>query len=257
MFSLLVLATAALLPFAHATEGDGSPSLTLKEAIDLALSQNNEVRASSSSVDSARSLLRSSYGKFLPQVNADARWTVLDSPIELDLADIRAAMISSSAAAAQIATAAAGQPANATTAAAQTRAALNSSLPPFKLEIQSQHYWNASITATQPIFAGGKLIANTLAKKEGLGAAEEQDRATRDRIVTEVVSRYFQLQLMNDVVAIRKEVMVSSNTNRTPTGCSSKDCSQGPTKCARMSRSPKPDGSIPRRRESVSWRSFF
>ncbi len=182
-------------------------SMSLEEAVNLAINQNKEIQAAQSQEEGATYQYHSSWGKFFPQVSAEAKYTMLDKPIEIDLTSIRTAMIQSSAGAAKAGPTAMGSAAAGAGASTALTSQLESSLPPFKEKVQKDHYTNATLLVTQPVFTGGKLTSNMLAKKEGVRLAQNETRSVRNKVVAEAVTRYFAVQLMQQVKEVKKEAL--------------------------------------------------
>jgi outer membrane protein TolC len=186
--------------------GTGGPvsaeaaGLTLENAVQIALSKNAELRASEKVVQGAEYDVRSSYGKFLPQVDVEGSYTRLDAPLEIQMDDMRTAIIAADAATLQ---ATGANP----LVVAGLKNALNAALPPFTLQIQKETYYNATASLVQPLYTGGKLVANTKARKADLRIAREQSRFVRNQVVIDVVTSYCRVQLMKDIVATRKETV--------------------------------------------------
>ena len=192
-FPLLVLTALLAAPAAAQT-------LTLRQAVDTALADNNELKSARESVKSSGYTLRSSYGNFLPHIAAEAAGTRLDSPIELDLNPVRSAIIAANAATLG---AAGGTPAQ----SAALAGALNSALPDFNMQVQKQTYYQLALTAYQPLYAGGRIRAASKAKKEALAGAEKNYDALRDKVVAGVITGYFRLLLLDRVTEIRRQTL--------------------------------------------------
>lgn len=175
-------------------------NLSLDEAIQMALSQNKESLAAAESVESSSYEAKASYGRLLPQLSLEGKYTVLNDPITLDVNDIRTAMISSSVAAATYSGAAAAN-------ISALKATLNRSLPSFNMEVQEKSYANLSAIVTQPLFTGGKIWANINAKKEELNISQQANKNTRNKIITETVTNYFRVQLLKALTSIRTELV--------------------------------------------------
>ncbi len=186
LISLLYAAPAAAQP------------LTLGQAVDAAVADNNELKSARQSVKSAGHSVRSSYGNFLPHLAAEASGTTLDAPIELDLSPVRSAIIAANAATLSAAGGTSAQ-------SAALAGALNASLPSFTMRVQEQTYYQFALTAYQPLYAGGRIRAASKARREVLAAAEKNYDALRDKVVAGVITGYYRLLLMDRVEEIRRE----------------------------------------------------
>lgn len=195
MFIALVLSCTG----ARAAELPAGP-LTLEAAVNIALQRNNDIKAARGSESAARHALNSSYGAFLPHLNAEGKYTRLNGPIDLDLNAIRSAIISADAATALVVSA------NPATAAGVTTA-LNGALPAFTMRVQDESYYNLTLSAVQTIYAGGRLAAAASAKKAAFNSAERSSAASVERVAADVVSSYFRLLLARRSTEIRQEVL--------------------------------------------------
>lgn len=176
-----------------------SGGMTLSDAVKTALRQNNEIRSSREAVKGAQYDVDSSYGKYMPQVSVTGSATRLDGPIQIDLTQIRTAIIGASG---YTLAYAGGTPAQ----VAALQSALNSGLPSFVDTVQDEAFYNLTLKATQPIYTGGKLTANTKAKNAALAMAQNNNASVSDTVIANVVAGYYRLQLMDHVVQIRQEV---------------------------------------------------
>lgn len=145
--------------------------LSLKEALKLALQDNREILAAKASVESAKEQYDASTGKYLPSVNLEGKFTHLNDDINIDLSDIRKAMISSAAVATQVSGG----------SAATTTTILESNLPGFTTRVQKQDFFNASLVLTQPLYAGGKISANKDAKNELINPRSRKKKIQKGR----------------------------------------------------------------------------
>ncbi len=197
--SLFILLSLSL-PLSPRCYTQEPATLSLSDAVALSLKRNTEIKASRETVESVRCGVRASYGKFMPQVTVEGKYTRINEPIDIDLNPIRAAMIG-----VDVATLQAAGVTNPLILAG-FRSNLENVLPPFTTRVQKEGFYNLTATLTQPVFAGGKLTANTAAKKEELDVARDNDRATRNKVITDVATGYFRVQFMKDLVQIREEV---------------------------------------------------
>jgi len=66
-----------------------------------------------------------------------------------------------------------------------------------------------TISARWTVFAGGRIVAANRAGQAGLSAAEQERRATRQGITTELVDRYFRRRLAADVLEVRRQALAT------------------------------------------------
>ncbi len=177
--------------------GARAGELSLEGAVSLALERNNDIRSARQSESAARHALRSSYGAFMPRLAAEGSWTALNGPIDLDLNSVRSAIISADAATALMLGGSAGA----------VRTALESALPDFTMRVQDESYYNLALTASQTLYAGGRLAAASRARKAALASAERNTAAVTDRIAADTATGYFRLLLAARTAEIRREVL--------------------------------------------------
>ena len=205
---------AALLLGAAFTRGGAQP-LTLRGAVAQALLRNERIRQYEERLRQKDCQNLEAWGNFLPTVSITASATHLNDPLEIDLAPLRQAMISlQSANQAEFANAynrmAGGAGLTAAQRAAVTAtaaAALNNALPPFVETLKEQDYRTATVTAVQPLFLGGKLIAaKRYASAEQSAASIELDRM-RHEVIQEVTTQYLGVVLLTGIVHARQNVL--------------------------------------------------
>ncbi|WP_210415522.1 TolC family protein [Bdellovibrio sp. NC01] len=170
--------------------------------MEKTLRDNREIKASDSAVAAAKADRDGAFAKYLPSVSVTAAYTHLNDDIEIDLHDLRSAMIASSAASA---TAASGNPAVGNAVANQ----LNAALPNFVLPIQKQDFTFATVNLMQPLFTGGKITANKRAKEELYNNSQTESTDTQGRILVELVQQYFTVQLASKVREVRNDSLTT------------------------------------------------
>ena len=79
--------------------------------------------------------------------------------------------------------------------------------PSFNLKIQDQTFLKDSVSAVWPIFTGGRIVAANRAANAFLEDARQRKRSTESVLTSELVRRYFGLQLARKITATRREVL--------------------------------------------------
>ena len=199
-------AAALLLAFAAA-----SSALTLEEALG-SVEEAPTLRAAKAQLESDRRKTSAANANFLPQVEFKGSWTYLDRTLEMDLNELRGALIqlqtNDALERAKIQAAMAGatlapeqQQAIAQSAAAQ----LDAAIPPFVETLREQSRFDAELTVVQPIFVGGKLLAARGAAKgqeKRSNIALEQVRAER---ISTIAQTYINATLLRQAVELRRQ----------------------------------------------------
>jgi outer membrane protein TolC len=170
---LLLLSTSLIAQDISFTEALNIMRRTNKT---LSSAQNEEVR-----FNYERKAAR---GLFFPRLDANASFTEMDDKIIIDLNDIRSAMLF-----------------------LHSDNPVANMLPSFETQVQNKGFWKLNATLTWPIFTGGKILAANNAAEARLNESQEKTKQVEDRLISELVSRYFGLRLAKSVVDIRKQVL--------------------------------------------------
>ena len=207
--SLLIIITLMICSEAYAQP------LTLKDAIDLALQNNDKIKQFGEKYEQKQFEDLSSWGNFLPKINLTGGYTHLNDPLEIDLSPIRDVIVNLQAKNqtefANVYTLLQGKPA----LTDQQRGALfqgyfnqlNSAIPAFSETFKKQDYWTASITGVQPIFMGGKLLAAKNYSSNEKQSSYFELQKTKNEIIEEVVNNYLTVILLKEIISTREKVL--------------------------------------------------
>ncbi len=80
-------------------------------------------------------------------------------------------------------------------------------LPSYNVVIEQQNYPNLNLTALQPLFLGGKVIAGKRFAEAELEYASIDLRQISNEIIKETIERYFGVVLLKEVIITRKQVL--------------------------------------------------
>jgi len=80
-------------------------------------------------------------------------------------------------------------------------------LPAYNIVVDQQNYPNLNVTALQPIFLGGKVIAGKRFAEAEEEYASIDLRQVSNEIIKETIERYFGVVLLNEVIITRKQVV--------------------------------------------------
>lgn len=81
-------------------------------------------------------------------------------------------------------------------------------LPAYNIVVDQQNYPSLNVTALQPIFLGGKIIAGKRFAEAEHEYASLDLRQVSNEIIKETIERYFGVVLLKEVIITRKEVVV-------------------------------------------------
>ncbi len=193
----------------------GAQTLHLDEAIQIALKNNQRLKQAREKVQQKAYANHAAWGNFLPSVTLQGGYTHLNDPLQIDLSPLRQAII-------QLQTRDQVNMANLQSLIVNHRPltaaelllteqtaynALNRALPPFKETFKAQDYKTATLTAIQPLFLGGKLIAAKNFANAEEKAAQAEWLKTKNEVIREVIDNYLGVVLLQQVVQTRREVL--------------------------------------------------
>ncbi|WP_158277311.1 TolC family protein [Opitutus sp. ER46] len=161
--------TAAPLPFAEAWRQLQQRNPALQAARAERERRGHEQTAT-------RSLLQ-------PQIDLALTQTWIDEPIVLDLDPIRSAML-------------------------KLHPSISpATVPSFATPVQNNQFFKGQVTAMWPLYTGGRIQAARRAGEAGVAESEAAWRQTENALFTELVRRYYGLQLARVVQATRVTVL--------------------------------------------------
>lgn len=204
--------------------------MPLSEALTRMENGNHSLQAQERKVNTTEQQRRAARGNFLPVVRMDVGFTHLDRDIVLDMDPIRDAMIQlqtynqmqfskadiQAAIAQQLGQLPADQRAAAQASVTQAvtakyqegaRTNLETALPHFVKTSKEQNDWDASITAYQPLFHGGRILAaQRVAFSRERAAFADLDRQKND-LRRDFTRLYLQGSLLRSSIALRNEAI--------------------------------------------------
>ena len=185
----------APMPSAPAA-AERSPGLTLQECIDLALRQNHLRIASRYSVEIAEAQHRQALSAYWPQFGAKATYTIMDQDpnfvFPAGSVQIPASTI--------VATTPLGQ-------LPVSVPASNFKIPEQNVKLMDRQNFVASLNASLPLYAGGKISAIARQSEQGVKAAKEEARRTDLQIVYDTTRYYYGTVLARELVGISGEAL--------------------------------------------------
>jgi len=189
--------------------------VTLCEAVDIALTNNEKLKQYREKVQQKRYENRIATGNFLPSVSFQGSFNHLNDDLQIDLNPIRDVIIELQSS---------GMTQNAdlysllqygvpltdeqlASYKSQYAGALDGSIPPFAEVLKDQDYYSASIVGMQPLYVGGKLRAAKRYAEAEEKASKEELRKTRNEVVRDTVEGYLLLALTERIVLVRADVL--------------------------------------------------
>ncbi|MBU1096664.1 MAG: TolC family protein [Bacteroidetes bacterium] len=189
--------------------------LTLNEAIEISLSRNEKIKMYQAKLSQKEYDNLSAWGNFLPVIDIEARYTHLNKDLQIDLNPIRDAMINIQAGnqveLTNISNVLQGLSPLTDAQRLQVFGTAYSSydglLPQFVETFKKQDYKTSTLTAIQPLFLGGKLLAAKKYASTELRAAENELTKIKNEVASEVISSYMQVLVLQKIVSTRNDVL--------------------------------------------------
>lgn len=185
-------------------------SLTLDQAIDLAVKNNDKIYQYNERISQKACEERAARGNYLPSVTLSVNYNYLNDPFTMDLNEIRTALITLEAKdQAQILGGSQLTQTNPVYQSIYKKAysALDASLPQFIDTLKKQRYPEGALTVVQPLFTGGKIYAGVKAAKAEKRAAEIEFENTRNDLIRETSNSYLSAALAQAAVIVRKDAL--------------------------------------------------
>ena len=176
-FFTFIIALLALLPTY------GQQRLSLSEAANLAIENNPAIKATDHALRAAQRQRQAAIGLYLPQIAVNSGWIRTQKDIGFDLNPLKPLFSELNIA---------------------PLLGLDWS---YTLQPRSFGFIEADITV--PIFTGGKIVAANRAAKASERAAYSQNIARTDKVVTELITRYFGSVLAANSVKVRELLLRS------------------------------------------------
>lgn len=179
----------------------------LRSAVDSALINNQKIKQYQHVVSQKEMLNKAATGNFLPSVDLMGGFTYLSKNPEVNMDQVKGSIDDMFGHyGAGIAEHLELSP-EVQQEVYQTIVDAAGKVPAYNISIDQQQYPSLNITALQPIFLGGKIIAGKRF------AQAEQDYASQDliqvtnEIIRETIERYYGVVLLKQVVITRKDVL--------------------------------------------------
>ncbi|MCR4663251.1 MAG: TolC family protein [Endomicrobiaceae bacterium] len=179
----------------------------MSEALKCAIANNELINASAKSKEVSQYHLKAARGKHYPNVYVEGSVNKINDPIILTLTDARAAVIGASVATFQAATTyATGTPTPDPIVAAYKKQ-LEEKIPQFDMQFQDDLFYKLTAGVVWPLYTGGKIAANSQAKKAELAISEMEYTKTLNSTITSVIESYFRAKLAQEARDIRQDYL--------------------------------------------------
>ena len=195
-----------LLCFTLSISAQAQLELSLKDAVDSAISRNPEVKQYQYNLLHKQYINNSSTGMFLPKVDLVGGYTYFSQNSEVNMSLVKGSVDHIAAGyGATIAKDLGLSPGSQEDIYNDIIGGLEK-LPAENIVIDQQNYPSLSVNILQPIFTGGKLLAQKKFNETGVNFAEIELEVAQDKLRSRVTDYYLKALLLTDVVKTRKEI---------------------------------------------------
>ena len=220
IYSIKVMCFCCVWVFCF-SNGYAIETLSLQEAISRGVRDNKQLQSLKETENTSKFEYRSSYSKFLPKIGIEGKYVKLNDSLKLDLSELRTAIIgaSSLSSGAVIQQMYPTNPIVVKQATGKIQQSLDQALPEFSMEFQKDRFYTAAVTLVQPLFTGGKIIANRNQKKAKLEFDSFQFQAEKAKVVVDIVDKYLKVKLLEKLLTIRSDLVTNleNHQNKTQT----------------------------------------
>jgi outer membrane protein TolC len=207
--------TSVILLFLYMTTPSIAQKMTLDEAINLALKNNEKIKQYDERVIQKDYENKTAFGNFLPSVKFEGSVNHMNDPLSLSLDPIRQAIMQMQSSdvvnlqnlSSLITNHVALTPAQQQAVYSQAYSSLNAALPPFEETFKKQDYWSATLIGVQPIFMGGKILAGKKYAASEFQSSEAELRKTQNEVTQETINNFLNVILVKELVKTRKDVL--------------------------------------------------
>lgn len=203
---LMVLSVILLFPsLVKAQERE----ISIAEALELSYTNNDQIKRYSERVEQKVYEDKAASGNFLPSVNLLGGYTYLSENMEVNTSQIKNSLddLGGKYGAAFVETYGDQIGLSGITAETAYSTIVNAlgQLPAYNVVVDNQQIPTAAVTATQPIFTGGKIIAAKRYAKAELQTATIELKQVKNEIANELIERYLTVVLLKQVIKTREQ----------------------------------------------------
>jgi len=181
-----------------------SQGLSLSNAVDQALNHNLGIRQSASKMQQQQSLNSSTVGLFLPKVTLSGGYTWFNGKPEINMEQVKPAIDDMAGKYGAVIAKDLGLHPGTEEEIYNTIVDGLGNLPTYNLEVDFNQFPNASITAVQPLFAGGKIISSRNISNVQSNLARIGFESKKDVVTKEVIDNYLMVLLLDAIVDNRE-----------------------------------------------------
>ncbi len=191
----------------HTVNSQQIIELDLRSAVDSALLNNNKIIQYRQVITQKEFLNKAAVGNFLPSIDLAGGYTYLSENPQVNMEQVKGSMDEMFGTYGAGIAGEMGLPAEVQQEVYQTIVDAAGRVPTYNIAIDQQQYPSLNVTALQPIFLGGKIIAGKRFAQAELDYASEDLTQVSNEIIRETIERYYGIVLLKQVVITRKDVL--------------------------------------------------
>ena len=185
--------------------------ISISEALMISYKNNEQIKRYAERVEQKFYEDKAAKGNFLPSINVIGGYTYLSENMEVNTSQVQSSLDALggkySAAFVQAYGEQIGLSGVSAESAYSTLVDVLGQFPAYpNMVIDNQQFSTAAITATQPIFTGGKINAAKRYAKAELEYSEIELKQIKDDIANELIDRYLTVVLLKQVIKTRQQV---------------------------------------------------
>jgi len=181
--------------------------LSLEDAVDSAMHNNYRVKRYKEIVIQKEYLDKASVGNFFPSIDVLGGYTYFSQNAEINMGQVKGSIDDMFGKYGVVIAQELGLSDESQQEIYDKITGGLGKLPAYNIEIDQQHYPNLNITAMQPLFLGGKIIAGKRFAAAEMEYAQHDLRKVRNEVIRETIQRYFGVILLEHVVSVRRDVV--------------------------------------------------
>ncbi len=215
----LLTGASIIILFAASFDFLNAQSISLNDAVNTALKNNPKIKQYEEKYKQKKYADLEAWGNFLPKINLTASYTHMNDPLQINLNQVKDVIVNLQAQDQAELTnfysiLQSGTPLSAQQKGMvfqQAYSQLESAIPSFTDELKKQDFKTATITAVQPIFTGGKILAAKKYASDELEASQIELDKTKDEVIKETVTNFLTVVLLTDIVKTRINILNGMN----------------------------------------------
>ncbi|MBN2638315.1 MAG: TolC family protein [Bacteroidales bacterium] len=200
--AIFIIAILLTTPF----YGLGQKKVSLAQAVDSALTNNQQIQQYFQQVQQKKYMVKSAKGNRLLSVTASGGYTYLNKNPEINMARVENSVKKNMKIYAGTIAQSGIIPTQDLLQFGNIMQAMEQ-LPLYNITVDQDNYPNLNITAIQPIYTGGKINAGIRYAKADLNQSEQELQQIKNQVIRETIKNYYSVVLMKEVVKTRENVV--------------------------------------------------